>query len=370
MKSACKMIGEQKLIILSEQAGKTNFYLVADEPWYQRARQLVLLGQTGMALSLIENEENQRFASSQLSIDDPLRQKYHLLLTLMGFYYFDAGDLDQAAQLFARTSFDFSQLLIRFKNLLPSNIRVEIDPYFLPIDSKEIMKVEDKLAQECEIDYNEVLLRYMKFLYKLATNFKSKSDEGNICLIHNILLKLFVRIHALGKNSETDFSNSFLTLASRLVRFCDLEEVTSYYETHNAFHAKALLLYWTEDSPELALEIWKRLAVGELVDPFFPGVDFYALMLSLFDCEIRNSDIVQETSSSTSDFLACAPFKMNGAKFLVTHLRYVLNSNKNEATKTAEAILKNIPVLSHKLCNYLVPESETQTFAEFVLPYY
>ncbi|VDN17800.1 unnamed protein product [Dibothriocephalus latus] len=57
-------------------------------------------------------------------------------------------------------------------------------------------------------------------------------------------------------------------------RNVDVKDLFTFLSEHGAHHAHALLCSWQGDL-STALDIWKRLAFGELKDPSFPGLNFY-----------------------------------------------------------------------------------------------
>eukprot|EP00040_Diaphanoeca_grandis_P040391 m.261755 g.261755 ORF g.261755 m.261755 type:complete len:903 (+) comp43078_c0_seq1:282-2990(+) len=66
---------------------------------------------------------------------------------------------------------------------------------------------------------------------------------------------------------------------SKLVTFVNrphavvLEDASHHLQKHGRYHVVALL-YTQSESPRQALEIWRRLAAGEIQDEGFPGLDF------------------------------------------------------------------------------------------------
>ncbi|VDL97132.1 unnamed protein product [Schistocephalus solidus] len=88
-----------------------------------------------------------------------------------------------------------------------------------------------------------------------------------------ILLQDYVSANLTSEFSLSTTYDSWEALISSF-RNVDVKDLFTFLIEHRAHHAQALLCSWQGDL-STALDIWRRLAFGELDDPSFPGPNFY-----------------------------------------------------------------------------------------------
>ena len=95
----------------------------------------------------------------------------------------------------------------------------------------------------------------------------------------HVPLKIFQELDTalLKLYAETDSSELIALIASEPA--CDMQDCITWLEKCKRYHAQALL-YKYHGENDKALNIWTRIASGELQDDIFPGIEFIVEFLA------------------------------------------------------------------------------------------
>ncbi|CAI2729243.1 unnamed protein product [Schistosoma spindalis] len=323
-----------------------NIRVLGPERWDLIARRFILTGCLKQAFLVQQQERNRLTQVMQLQVEkfkyeqqlfDKRRQR---VLGLLGFYHFEKGELDKAASYFEQSTIDIREILFRYSDLLPKGC------YFMPnwfyklhqtnpeanhdnddnAQTSGINLTSDlcilRAAEDSDNDHDLTissswLLKYEEFLFNfLRKHHKSKFVEKHLHFVETALVKLYVRLQQAGiqpypyeliidtSSSDSQSGEGGLTkstsnndqglvdLISSLIHI-DVEDLTVYLESNNAYHALALIYRW-QGNLSGALEIWRKLVYNELNDSSFPGVEFYISIL--LDLSAHNSTDSQKQS--------------------------------------------------------------------------
>uniref|UniRef100_A0A0X3NMT7 CNH domain-containing protein n=1 Tax=Schistocephalus solidus TaxID=70667 RepID=A0A0X3NMT7_SCHSO len=299
--TACMSLDGKRLFLTSSQAVRfPQIYTVRSETWDMVARRLILAGCTTEAQDCVQRQYRRLLdlcaerpaTSSTAKLLFTARSKR--VFTLMGFYFFEFGRLEEAKQFFEKSSLNVCDLLYRYVDLLPRNytftpssdlnvsIAVQAQVENTPISSPNtIFDLAETLAS-CSKDKDPALCvrKYRIFLLEfLLEHRRSRIFEKHTQFVETALFKLCILLQDyVSANLTSEFSlsttyDSWEALISSF-RNVDVKDLFTFLIEHRAHHAQALLCSWQGDL-STALDIWRRLAFGELDDPSFPGPNFY-----------------------------------------------------------------------------------------------
>ncbi|XP_031565710.1 transforming growth factor-beta receptor-associated protein 1-like [Actinia tenebrosa] len=176
-----------------------------------------------------------------------------------GFIYFSEGCFRDAGELMIDGGLDPRELIVLFPSLLISSWT------FLP--SRDLHNIKDvnglmKGSKTFMAEAKNFLLSFLEDSRRRQIYVECKVE------VDTALLKLYAEIN----------SPKLLELVTT-ENYCAVEDTEPCLMKYKRYHATALFhIYHNE--PQKALDFWKRLCFGELVDETFPGLPCVASFLS------------------------------------------------------------------------------------------
>nr|CDS32463.1 tgf beta receptor associated protein 1 [Hymenolepis microstoma] len=171
------------------------------------------------------------------------------------------------------------------------------------------------------------------------------SALGCKLVVETAILKLCVQLSEGSENICCEEYGSWSELVESLssVHFDDLK---LFLDETRAYHVKALLCRWNCDVEE-ALEIWKSLALGVLMDKHFPGSDYY--IDALFSALILPTAFREHSISTTFKAVSTVPHgTLVGytvyAEIVARHLYGFLASA--ESLPLADALIRHLACIT------------------------
>ncbi|KAI8897077.1 CNH domain-containing protein [Globomyces pollinis-pini] len=257
-------------------------------PWDAQIQELFSNNEMEQAIALLESTSIAEESETQML----KRQKFH---RIAGFHFLEKLDFEMAFKHF-RLGYLNPKYLIQFYPIQSSNISLENDQTFA---SDTIQRLESlntlitnhillflKLKNEKDIenmthrlhaDANSNLIAYLEF---------GRSMKTGPFLIEDIDTAL-VKLYAI---TESKKLIPFLQKSNNAL----LEECTTFLMDHSRYYALSLMHKSHNDSAE-TLDLWIKLASGDLTDPEFLGFSLiidYLIELSDKELVLRYSNWV------------------------------------------------------------------------------
>ncbi|BHF65924.1 transforming growth factor, beta receptor associated protein 1 [Sparganum proliferum] len=174
--AACMSLDGKRLFLAPRQAVRSpQIYTVRSETWDMVARRLILAGCTTEAQDCVQRQYRRLLdlcaerpaTSSTAKILFTARSKR--VFTLMGFYFFEIGRLQEAKQFFEKSSLNVCELLYRYVDLLPRGYT------FTPSDDLNVsVAVQAQVENTATASPNTI--------FDLAESLASRSKDSDSCV--------------------------------------------------------------------------------------------------------------------------------------------------------------------------------------------
>lgn len=196
------------------------------------------------------------FNSSNLDLDaEEFQRQREDMLALQrraGLTYLKMNRFADGFDLLAASNTDPREMIAIFPNLLPKSSTYSTAVSMTGIsDISQIVKTKDGLR-----DAQKALANFLNIM---------RSDHVPREWAADIDTVLAILYGILSPSKLTTFVNKPHSVL--------LEDASFHLQKHGRYHVVALLYTQTE-SPRQALDIWRRLETGELVDEAYPGIEF------------------------------------------------------------------------------------------------
>ncbi|TPP64945.1 Transforming growth factor-beta receptor-associated protein 1 [Fasciola gigantica] len=407
-------------------SSKTDLVAVGPERWDKFARQLILAGCLNEARQLVIKQKRhmtalveQRPASSKNEQNVYLKRSRRVF-GLLGFYYFEQGVFTSAQTFFEKAVIDIRELLYRYEDLLPRGYAFQPDPFYQLIVTEPSGTDQDGTEMSARSVTDLCLLhalreangramstgdanpnpdvtsqwaaRYDQFLFDfLQKHHKSRFTEFACHFLETALVKLYLKLSKHGirptlnelilpidrlemsqlrmlsydpHDTNRNAAHDLIQLISSLIHI-DVDDLVIFLRHAEAHHALALIYQW-QGNLSAALDVWQRLAYGELKDEYFPGDEFYLAVLHSLTVPDKEGQIEHQTAAlsdlasvNTSDHFVPSAY----TELVWQHLCRALDANKFEL---CEKILSGIPVPPKYGDSppWIRPSTQTQTHPE------
>jgi hypothetical protein len=251
--TADESIGKQRTLcfgVLTDQ----EIFLLSMVSWEEQLEQLFAEGRAADAVTLLDQVPS--------SVDE----RRIRLWRLAAFHFFAAGIFNQASIYLKQSEFDPRILLAIYPQGVPIE-SVEDDGYNEFIGLKDIKTLTEQLWEKSDQleDKATFLDAANRSLIDLAVDYlehcRSKfQDPVLISAIDTGLVKLYATIGDINKLEQ-------------IIEFSQYDNLTceSFLQDHGFLYALSLLLK-QQDKPSRVLELWQRIASGEVFDTKFGGM--------------------------------------------------------------------------------------------------
>nr|VZI46672.1 unnamed protein product [Spirometra erinaceieuropaei] len=171
--AACMSLDGKRLFLAPRQAVRSpQIYTVRSETWDMVARRLILAGCTTEAQDCVQRQYRRLLdlcaerpaTSSTAKILFTARSKR--VFTLMGFYFFEIGRLQEAKQFFEKSSLNVCELLYRYVDLLPRGYT------FTPSDDLNV-----SVAAQAQVE--NTVTASPNTIFDLAESLASRSKDSD-----------------------------------------------------------------------------------------------------------------------------------------------------------------------------------------------
>ncbi|EDO42369.1 predicted protein [Nematostella vectensis] len=185
-----------------------------------------------------------------------------------GFVYLTEGLFHDALHMMREGGLDPRELISLFPALINSKWT------FFP--SRELHSIKDisalmKGSKTFMAEAKKFVLEYLEDARTLPSLYSECKEE-----VDSALLRLYAEVN----------SPKLLEIVSN-ENHCATEDSENCLMKYERYHARALF-HSNNKEPDKALDFWRRIACGELMDPSFPGLEFVAMYLS----RLQNYDLL------------------------------------------------------------------------------
>lgn len=309
---------------------QTSLFALVPVPWEKQVEALLVDEHVEEALSLLEKVGHSGGLPGQI---DPLKKRFK---QQAAFIYFARSDLEIALDLFLDSEIDEREIISIFPGIMPSAsafVRT-VPPLHNIADVNQLFHGNEKKITQVK----QFLLHFLQMAHDSKTSL--------YCLeIDTALLKLYAEL-GQSKELESLLESPFFS--------GDFQSCLAWLKDRRLHHAQALLLLRNGKRAE-ALSLWCQMISGELNDPNFKGVTFFAQVLkTIGDAEIlwQYADLVldnneehgvelfiqKQTEKNTASAMELDPntvanYLQRYPKALILYLEYLINDKGVEEEK-------------------------------------
>ncbi|XP_013380315.1 transforming growth factor-beta receptor-associated protein 1 [Lingula anatina] len=216
--------------------------------WEKQVQDLLENKKVEEAIELAQNARNHGLTKEKF------QKAFVHILQQAGFVELARANLDQARDYFRDGQLDVRELISIYPNLLPASSNFTRSPS-LHKDIADVNQLANHQVDRIK-EYKQFLAEYLEEIRETKESIGLKTE------IDTALLKLY---------AENNSPNLVFLLASECA--CEFSDCVQCLEMHQRQYALGLLYRYHGDH-EKALQIWTRIASGELKDGQFPGIDF------------------------------------------------------------------------------------------------